>query len=61
MLSAMCANTCEGSASAHSPLLRSPVLVYQGIKGQAILPAGGEVGDIDVGVAVSKRKLSHEV
>lgn len=32
-----------------------PVLVYQGVKGQAILPAGGEVGDIDVGVAASKR------
>lgn len=32
-----------------------PVLVYQGIKGQAILPAGGEVGDIDVGIAASKR------
>lgn len=32
-----------------------PVLVYQGIKGQAILPAGGKVGDIDMGVAASKR------
>lgn len=34
-----------------------PVLVYQGVKGQAILPAGGEVGDIDVGVAASKRNI----
>lgn len=34
-----------------------PVLVYQGVKGQAILPAGGEVGDIDLGVAVSKRNV----
>lgn len=34
-----------------------PVLVDQGIKRQAILPAGGEVGDIDVGVAASKRNI----
>lgn len=41
--------------TAFSSLL--PVLVYQGVKGQAILPAGGEVGDIDVGVAASKRNI----
>lgn len=35
----------------------SPVLVDQGVKGQAILPAGGEVGDVDVGVAASKRNI----
>lgn len=34
-----------------------PVLVDQGVKGQAILPAGGEVSDIDVGVAASKRNI----
>lgn len=41
--------------AARSPFL--PVLVDQGVKGQAILPAGGEVGDIDVGVAASKRNI----
>lgn len=32
-----------------------PVFVDQRIESQAILPAGGEVGDIDVGVATAKR------
>ena len=29
-----------------------PVFVYEGVEGHAVLPAGGEVGDVDVGIAV---------
>ena len=36
-----------------------PVLVDQGVKGQAIPPAGGEIADVDVGVA-SRLHLAPE-
>lgn len=51
----MCLNTAGVPPHPTALSVLLPVLVYQGIKGQAILPAGGEVGDIDVGVAASKR------
>lgn len=34
-----------------------PVFVDQGIKGQAIFPAGGEVSDLDLGIAAAKRNI----
>lgn len=32
-------------------------LIDQGIKGQAIFPAGGEVSDLDLGIAAAKRNI----
>lgn len=32
-----------------------PVFVYEGVEGHAVFPAGGEVGDVDVGIPASHR------
>lgn len=40
-----------------APGMLSPVFVYQGIEGQAVLPAGGEVGYVDMGVAAVRETL----
>lgn len=33
-----------------------PVFVYEGVKGHAVFPAGGEVCDVDIGIAEKKRR-----
>jgi hypothetical protein len=55
LTASMLSTVCPSVPRALSFLL--PVFVYQGIKGQAILPAGGEVGNIDVGVTALKKNI----
>ena len=35
--------------------LSLPVFVYESVEGHAVLPAGGEVSDVDIGVPVGKK------
>lgn len=35
--------------------LRSPVFVNEGVEGHAVLPAGGEVCDVDVGIPAQQK------
>lgn len=36
-----------------------PVFVYEGVKGHAVLPAGGEVCDVDIGIPEKKEGKSR--
>lgn len=36
----------------------SPVFVYESVEGHAVFPAGGEVGDVDVGVSAIQQPVS---
>ena len=35
--------------------LSLPVFVYESVEGHAVLPAGGEVSDVDIGISVKQR------
>lgn len=41
--------------------LSLPVFVYESVEGHAVLPAGGEVSDIDVGIPAGEKNSQGDV
>lgn len=48
----MCVYTDRSQSTIH---LLLPVFVYESVEGHAVLPAGGEVRDVDAGISAKTR------